>query len=224
MKSIKVLSIAAVAAVLVSTLAFSSEVYATSRTTTLEVAGAARTTTQPSQGAQVLGETREGVVTEEVTVSQITNQEAKAVLNDMNAVADIVASSGVEVAQNNLTILDSMEITPKAGVVVSEANPLFVSFSFPGVTAKTRAFVFHFVNGKWVVVPTKIENGLIVGKFTSFSPVAVVVDKTTLDTSVLGASKATSPRTGDVNYWIIALSVVGAAVASTAAIRTGKRA
>ena len=230
MKRVKVLSIAAIAAVLVSTLTFSSEVYATSRTTTLEVAGATRTTAQPAQatqatqGAQVLGEVREGVVSDDVVVEQITNAEALAVLNDVNAVADVIASTGESVSSEKVAVLGSMELTAKPGVEVSEKNPLFISFNFPGVTANTKAFVCHFVNGKWTVEPTEVKDGLIIGKFTSLSPVAVVVDKTTLDSSVLGASKAKSPRTGDDFAWIIAICAAGAVVSSAVAYKAKKRA
>lgn len=227
MKRVKVLSIAAIAAVLVSTLTFSSEVYATSRTTTLEVAGAARTTAQPAQatqGAQVLGDVREGVINDDVVVEQITNAEAAAVLNDVNAVAEVIASTGVSVSTEKVAVLGSMELTAKPGVEVSEKNPLFVSFNFPGVTVNTKAFVCHFVNGKWAVEPTEVKDGLIVGKFTSLSPVAVVVDKTTLDSSVLGASKAKSPRTGDDFAWIIAICAAGAVVSSAVAYKAKKRA
>lgn len=224
MKRVKVLSIAAIAAVLVSTLTFSSEVYATSRTTTLEVAGAARTTAQATQGAQVLGDVREGVVSDDVVVEQITNAEAVAVLNDVNAVAEVIASTGVSVSPEKVSVLGSMELTAKPGVEVSEKNPLFVSFNFPGVTVKTKAFVCHFVNGKWTVEPTEVKDGLIIGKFTSLSPVAVVVDKTTLDSSVLGASKAKSPRTGDDFAWIIAICAAGAVTSSVVAYKAKKRA
>lgn len=224
MKRVKVLSIAAIAAVLVSTLTFSSEVYATSRTTTLEVAGAARTAAQPAQNAQVLGDVREGVVNDDVTVGQITNAEAAAAINDTNAVAEVIASSGVTVEPEKVAVLQSMELTAKPGVEVSEKNPLFVSFNFPGVVAGTKAFVLHFEKGKWVVVPTEVKDGLIVGKFTSLSPVAVVVDKTSLDTSVLGASKSKSPRTGDDFGWIIAICAAGAAVSSVVAYKAKKRA
>lgn len=227
MKRVKVLSIAAIAAVLVSTLTFSSEVYATSRTTTLEVAGAARTTAQPAQatqGAQVLGDVREGVINNDVVVEQITNAEALAVLNDVDAIANVIAASDASVSSEKVAVLGSMELTAKPGVEVSEKNPLFVSFNFSGVTVNTKAFVCHFVNGKWVVEPTEVKDGLIIGKFTSLSPVAVVVDKTTLDSSVLGASKAKSPRTGDDFAWIIAVCAAGAVVSSVVAYKAKKRA
>ena len=234
MKRGKVLSIVTVAVMLVLALTFSSEVYATSRTTTLEVAGATRTA--PTDGQQVLGERREGVVNDNVEVGQITNTQALNVLNDMNEVANVVNDAivsnsesisnvtGESIPTERLTILASMEVTAKPGVEVSEKNPLFITFSFPGVVDSTKAFVCHFVNNKWVVVPTQVSEGIIIGKFTSLSPVAIVVDKSTLSSSVLGAGRAKSPRTGDNFTLIIAICLVGVVTSSAIAYKAKKRA
>ena len=217
MKRGKVLSIIAIAVVLVSSLLFSSEVYATSRTTTLEVAGTSRT-------AQVLGERRDGVVSGQVSTSQITNASALAILKDLDAIVKILNRAGIRVTKDQITILDSMEVIANPGVVVSEQNPLFVSFSFPGVLADTKAYILHYENNQWVVVPTEIVDGLIVGEFTSLSPVAVVADKTTLGSSVLGANRAKSPRTGDSICMIVAICVAGVVISSVVAYKAKKRA
>ena len=140
MKKGKVLTLAAAALMTVS-LAFPTQVYATSRTTTTELTG-----------AQVLGATRTAVIGEDVTASQITDQTAINGLKDMDSIATLVSETpGVDLKADEISILDSMEITLADGVVVSEANPLYLTFSFPGVTANTKAFVLHFVNGAWKV-------------------------------------------------------------------------
>ncbi len=200
MQKSKVLSIVAAAAMLVSSLVFSTPVYATSVTTTTEVLGAART----AEEAQVLGAARASVESAGVTVGAITEKSALDTLKNTETIANIIVNSvksGVITSANasvnveQITIVDSMEVTAKPGVEVSEANPLFVTFSFPGITASTKAYVLHYGKSGWEVVPTTVLDGKVIGKFTSLSPVALVVEKDTLSSSVLGATR--SPRTGD---------------------------
>lgn len=208
MKKGKVLTLAAAALMTVS-LAFPTQVYATSRTTTTELTG-----------AQVLGATRTAVIGEDVTASQITDQTAINGLKDMDSVASLVSETpGVDLKADEISILDSMEINLADGVEVSEANPLYLTFSFPGVTANTKAFVLHFVNGAWKVEETTVADGTITGKFTSFSPVAIVVETSTLNSSVLGSDRATSPRTGDSSRVVIMLAVAAALCGGCVAAR-----
>ncbi len=198
MQKRKFLSIVAAAAMLVSSLVFSTPVYATSVTTTTEVAGAGRT----AEEAQVLGAARSSVDSNDVTVGTISNKSALDFLKDLAAVARLISAyTGRTVTAADISVVDSMDLSAKPGVDVSEANPLFVSFSFPGVTASTKAYVLHYGNGAWEVVPTTVVDGKVTGKFTSLSPVAIVVEKNTLNSSVLGASR--SPRTGDNRVIVI---------------------
>lgn len=198
MQKRKFLSIVAVAAMLISSLAFSTPVIATSPTTTTEVVGAGRTEDE----AQVLGATRSSVDSTDVTVGMITDKSALDFLKDLAAVARLISSyTGRTVTAADISVVDSMELTAKAGVEVSEANPLFVTFSFPGITASTKAYVLHYSKGAWGVVPTTVVDGKVTGKFNNLSPVAIVVEKNTLNASVLGATR--SPRTGDNRVIVI---------------------
>lgn len=198
MQKRKLLSIVAAAAMLVSSLVFSTPVYATSVTETTEITGAGRT----AEEAQVLGAARSSVNSNDVTVGTITDKSALDFLKDLAAVAGLISKyTGRNVTAAEISIVDSMDLSAKPGVEVSEANPLFVSFSFPGVTASTKAYVLHYGNGAWEVVPTTVVDGKVTGKFTSLSPVAIVVEKNTLNSSVLGATR--SPRTGDNRVIVI---------------------
>ena len=194
----KFLSIVAAAAMLISAIAFSTPVNATSPTTTAEVLGAGRT----AEEAGVLGAARSSVENADVTVALITNKAALDGLKNVEAVANLVAAAvGATVKADDIAVLDSMEVTAKPGVEVSEANPLFITFSFPGITATTKAYVLHYGKNGWEVVPTTVADGKVTGKFTSLSPVAIVAEKNTLNASVLGATR--SPRTGDNRVIVI---------------------
>ncbi len=198
MQKRKFLTIVAAAAMLISSLAFSTPVSATSPTTTTEVLGAGRT----AEEAEVLGASRASVENTSVTVGTISNKAALDALKNTTAIANLIANSvTTSVNTADITIVDSMEVTPKPGVEVSEANPLFITFSFPGVTASTKAYVLHYGKSGWEVVPTTVSDGKVIGKFTSLSPVAIAVEKNTLNASVLGATR--SPRTGDNRVIVI---------------------
>ena len=215
MKKGKLVSvIAALAAIAIFNTAV-VPVQATSRTTTTEVVGVGR---DADEAAQVLGTRRSSVSTDNVTTGKITDNAALEVLKSLQKVAEVVKTAfpDVQTKAEDFSVLDSMEITAVAGTEVSEAKPLFVSFSFPGVTKDTKAYVFHYENKKWVVVPTTVSEGVIVGKFTSLSPVAIVVDKNTLKGSVLGAARATSPRTGDSRLFIIVIAAMCLAIVASA--------
>lgn len=204
------LSTVAIAAMLVGSMLFSTPAYATSVTTTTEVTGAGRT----AEDAAVLGAARATAEGNGVTAGIITDKAAIEGLKNLDSVAALVNSVATgSLTAADISIVDSMELTVAPGVEVSEANPLFVSFSFPGITANTKAYVLHYGKNGWEVVPTTVENGKIVGKFTSFSPVAIVVEKSTLGSDVLGASRK-SPRTGD-NSILIIVACAGVLFAGT---------
>lgn len=202
MKKTHFLSTVAIAAMLITSMLLSTPAFAASRTTTTEVTGTGRTADDAA--AQVLGAARATASGEGVTAGIITDKAAIDGLKNLEAITNLINTVATNaVASSNLSIVDSMELTVAPGVEVSEENPLFVSFSFPGITASTRAYVLHFTKGAWEVVPTTIKDGKVIGKFTSFSPVAIVVETNTLNSSVLGANRK-SPRTGDNSMFIVA--------------------
>ena len=201
----RVLALLAVIVVLFSSLAFSVDAGATSRTDTTELTGAARTVEE----AAVLGATRSTVATDAVTASEITDQNAAKGLLDLELIARILSAyTGREIKASDISILDSMDITPAAGVEVSAKNPLFVTFKFSGITSKTKAYVIHYANNTWEVVPTTVSDETVVGEFTSLSPVAIVLEKNSLKSGVLGANRSKSARTGDYRYYIVSTVVV----------------
>ncbi len=248
MKKKVFLSITAIAVALVTSLFVPTQAYATSVTTTTEIVGVARTEAEASD-PQVLGARRGSANSEDVTAIKIKDKEVVKALSTAESVSKIInnviekintaivnaAVTGTttttnttgstasttlqEVKAEELTVVDTMDITPKAGTIVSEEKPLYVTFSFPGVTAKSEVFVLHYHKAVWELVPVTVSEGQIVAKFTSLSPVAIVVKTNTLKgAAVKGASRKKSPRTGDDNYLI--LIACGAALAfagSTAA-------
>lgn len=214
-----VLASAALAVVLMVNSLFTVDAYATSRTTTTELGGAGRTAEEAVNfDPQVLGARRSATNSQNVTSTDITDENVLATLSDLELFAKLISEyTHTTVKASELTILDSMDVNAQAGVEVSEKNPLFVSFSFPAITAKTQAYVLHFGKAGWEVVPTTISEGKVTGSFTSLSPVAIVAKKATLNGSVLGARK-TSPRTGD-NFWLIFVAGLGVIALSATALQ-----
>lgn len=235
-----VLVSAALAVVMMANVLFTVDAQAVSRTTTVEITGVSRTADGAGDG-QVLGARRGAEASTGVTASTIVNQEAASKVNNVETVAILVNDyvkavveagavagqtsntassnvSAVEVKATDISVVDAMELKVDAGVEVSAENPLYVSFSVPGVTENTRAWVLHYgVNG-WEVVPTTVVDGKVIGMFTSLSPVAIVVDKSTLKGAVLGATRKKSPRTGD-NFWLLIIAGAGVIAASAVALQ-----
>lgn len=213
MKKKTFLSITAMAVALVTSLMVPTTALATSVTTTTEILGVARSAAEASD-PQVLGARRDSSTAEGVTASKIQDKEVVTVLSTTESVTNIInnviskinAAAGntsvAEVKSEEITVVDAMDITPKAGTVVSEENPLYVTFSFPGLAADSEVFILHYHNGVWELVPNTVSDGQIVAKFTSFSPVAIVVKTNTLKAAVKGAKKK-SPRTGDDRLLIL---------------------
>ena len=223
MKKSKLLSIVAVAAAIITSFSTPLTAEAVSRTETTELLGTGGTaeeaigaatttpTTAPTANPQVLGAQRSNVAGE-VTVSNITDPTALAQLNDLELFAKLISDYTHQVVKaSDITILDSMEVTARANVEVSATSPLFVTFGFPSITGTTDAYVFHYGETGWQIVPTSVVEGLVTGEFTKLSPVAIVVKTDTLKGAVLGAGRKKSPRTGDNSYMYI---VVCAAVAA----------
>lgn len=231
-----VLVSAALAVVMMANVLFTVDAQAVSRTTTVEITGVSRTADGAGDG-QVLGARRGAEASTGVTASTIVNQEAAKAISNVETVAALVneyvktvagqasnttgsSISTAEVKTADVSVVDAMELKVDAGVEVSAENPLYVSFSVPGVTENTRAWVLHFGKNGWEVVPTTVVDGKVIGMFTSLSPVAIIVDKSTLKGAVLGATRKKSPRTGD-NFWL--LIIAGAGIISVSAVALQKK-
>ncbi len=217
-----VLVSAALAVVMMANVLFTIDAQAVSRTETVEVTGVSRTLEGAIDG-QVLGARRGEVISSGVSSSVITNKDANSVISDVNKVAAIIneylklqSGSANEVKATDISVINAFELKPDNGIAVSKEEPLYVSFGVPSVTANTSAWVLHYGSNGWEVVPTAVVDGKVVGMFTSLSPVSIVVDKSSLNGSVLGAARKKSPRTGD-NFWLLIIAGAGI-VAGTAVL------
>ena len=216
----KLLVSAAMAVVMMANVLFSVDAQAVSRTTTTELGGAGRTMEEAINfDAQVLGARRNTANAQGITIADITDKNALAALSDLELFAKLISEyTGTTVTAKELTILDSMDVNAKEGVEMSEKNPLYISFSFPAITAKSQVYVLHYGKDGWKIVPGTVVEGKIVGAFSALSPVAIVAKKSTLNGSVLGAGRKTSPRTGD-NFWLIVIAGAGVIAISAVALQ-----
>lgn len=216
MKKKLFLSIVAMTVALVTSLSVPTTAYATSVTTTTEIAGVSRTADDASPA--VLGARRDSANGEGVNTSKVTDPNALESISNLENVAIVISTgANVAVSGNELTVVDVMEINAQAGTVVSPENPLYITFNFPGITASSEVYILHYSNGVWSVIPTTVYDGSIVGMFTSLSPVAIVTRTSTLNGAVKGAKK--SPRTGDDRYLILIACGAALALAGSASLK-----
>lgn len=229
MRKNKVLSIAAAiaAAVVLSTTSFTTA-FAASRTDTAEVLGATRDRDDAGEAA-VLGASR-AKNTVEVTYGDITDENALAGLQDMSPIVTAINADykalgkNVTTTADNLEIVISMDVEVPEGTEISADAPLYITFTVPGVTESTRVHVCHFNHeNKWEEVPSTAGEGTVVGTFTELSPVAVVVEKDTLQTSAKGENSAVSPRTGESQITVFAMMVGAAAIGGIILVSSKKK-
>lgn len=88
---------------------------------------------------------------------------------------DLVKVTGASSAEN-LTLLDVKDVYVKGNVKF----PVTLTFSVKGVVSTTKGTILHYNGTAWEVIDTTMGNGTMTGTFDSLSPVAFVVDKTTL--------------------------------------------
>lgn len=112
------------------------------------------------------------------------------VVEDLDLVNVIGASSA-----ENLTLLDVKDVSAKGNVKF----PVTLTFSVKGVVSTTKGTILHYNGTAWEVIDTMMGNGTMTGTFDSLSPVAFVVDKTTLQgaegSGSDGSSDTKSPQT-----------------------------
>lgn len=216
-----VLVSAALAVVMMANVLFTVDAQAVSRTTTTELGGIGRSAEEAiNVDPQVLGARRDSE-TQGVNLGDITDPNALASLSDLTLFGTLISEyTHTEIKASELSVLNSMDVKAPAGVEVSEKNPLYISFSFPAITADSQVFILHYGKEGWKVVPTTVVEGRVVGAFTSLSPVVIVAKKNTLKGAVLGANRKKSPRTGD-NFWL--LIIAGAGIIAVSAIGLQKK-
>lgn len=126
----------------------------------------------------------------------------KAVDKDGNAVAVTFAAAtqtpseaDVTAAIPNGTLVSAFDLTAPDWNFAN--GPLTISFPLAGATSSTKAAVLHYNGSAWENVTGTVGDGFVTGTFTSLSPVAVVVDNSTLSNTGNGTSNGTSPKTGE---------------------------
>ena len=131
------------------------------------------------------------------------------------AVADIKTETKLKEVlgsdfNENMTVADIKEVTIEGDASLINW-PLTITFAMKGVTASTKVQILHYTGSEWEKISTTVGEGTVTGTFNSLSPVAFVVDKTTLSSATgTTASPATSATT------VSAVAVLGLAAAVTA--------
>ncbi len=107
---------------------------------------------------------------------------------------DEEAAKDLGVTKGNEVIVGQWELTAE----IPEGGTLEVTFTVKEAGPKDKLYVFHYDGSKWEVVGEGTGN-TVVGKFTSLSPVAIVVVPATSDES---------PKTGEGNMVLVAAAVM----------------
>lgn len=126
-------------------------------------------------------------------VNEIQSEEGFAKIEKELNLAQVIGVNSEE----NLALLDVKEVHVEGNVTF----PVTLTFQVKGVTAATKGTILHYNGSAWEVIDTTMGEGTMTGTFSSLSPVAFVVDKTTLSgTNVSGntgssSTESTSPKT-----------------------------
>ena len=153
-------------------------------------------------------------------VTGATAKNAKVVMKEVpakyaNAVTEVKSEAGLKKALGddfsaNMTVADVVEVSAESTNGGSVTFPIDITFNVKGVTTSTKGQLLHWNGSEWEKIPTKMGNGTMTGTFTSLSPVAFVVDKTTFSTAT------TSPATSATSVSTVAVLGLTAAVAALA--------
>ncbi len=192
--------------------------FAASRTDTAEVLGATRSSEDAGEAAVLGVDRKQNSI--EVKSSDITDPKVLSDIENKIILAETInIVNGTNITADELEVLSAFDITVPEGTIIDADNPLFLTFSVPGITSEVKLHVLHYANGSvWEEVTSETGDGYVVGGFTSLSPVTIVAEKSTLsaaaNTSKKGTGSATSPRTGDnqivfvIIFAIIAITCV----------------
>ena len=198
-------------------LAFgASNALAASRTDTAEVLGATRSSEDAGEAAVLGVDRKQNSV--EVSTQEITDAKVLADIYDKAILAATInAVYGTNLTADDIEVLAAFDVTVPEGTLVDAENPVYLTFLVPGVTPDVKVHVLHYANDTaWEVVASETGDGYTVGAFTSFSPVAIVAEKSTLsaatNTSKKGTGSSTSPRTGDNQMVFVIIFAVIAVV------------
>lgn len=144
--------------------------------------------------------------TAEVIVSELPEEyaDAAAAIQTEETLREVMGDDFNE----NMVVVDVVDVTTEGDV----AFPLDITFEVAGVTSSTNAQVLHYVDEQWQKEPTTVGEGTVTATFESLSPVAIVIDRTTL----ASGAGVTSPQTSAVS--VSAVALVGIAAAAAAVI------
>ena len=120
----------------------------------------------------------------EVTITEVTDTEAKAQLENKETLKEILGSDFTD----KMVVADVKEISVPEGTTF----PVKLTFNISGVTASSKVAVLHYNGSAWEKVPVDaVSEGTVTATFTSLSPVAFVVEG-----AGSAAAGTTSPKTG----------------------------
>ena len=144
--------------------------------------------------------------TAEVIVSELPEEyaDAAAAIQTEETLREVMGDGFNE----NMVVVDVVDVTTEGDV----AFPLDITFEVAGVTSSTNAQVLHYVDEQWQKEPRTVGEGTVTATFESLSPVAIVIDRTTL----ASGAGVTSPQTSAVS--VSAVALVGIAAAAAAVI------
>ena len=144
--------------------------------------------------------------------TKATDKNGNAVSVTFAAATQTPSTADITAAVPNGTLATSFELTAPDWDFANGA--LTISFPLAGATSSTKAAVLHY-DGGWKNVTGSVGDGVITGTFESLSPVAIVVDNSTLTNSGNGSATGTSPKTGESSL-VLALGVLAMAAAAGA--------
>lgn len=129
------------------------------------------------------------------TTGKVGDEEVKVTATESTVLlTDAEAAAGTHVAVGKEVIVAQWDLSAD----IPEGGTLEITFTVKEAGDKDKLYVFHYEDGKWVIVGEGTGK-TVVGKFTSLSPVAIVVVPQATDES---------PKTGEENIVLVAAAVM----------------
>lgn len=122
----------------------------------------------------------------------IRSEEGFREIADALQVAKAIGAAGTD----DLILIDLKEVWAPEGTKF----PITITFRVKGVDENTRGTILHYNNSRWEIIPTTMGKETMTGVFSSLSPVAFVVDRTSLPgagQTGSGTDGEKAPQTGE---------------------------
>lgn len=131
-----------------------------------------------------------------VSVSTATDKDGNAVQAAVSESEKTITAEEIQkvTGEEGLQLADVKDVTVPEGTQF----PVTITFNVAGVTSSSKVAVLHWNGSEWEKVSSTPGEGTITATFTSLSPVAFVVDKTTS-----AAATTTSPKTGEASTVVV---------------------